>query len=134
MLERTVVIGDVHGCLEELKELLAEIAAYDDGRGLPKGRDRLIFVGDLVDRGPDPVGVVHFVQDLGAACVLGNHEEKHVRWAKHEARKAETGEPNPMRPFDDRRLAEHNALSEADRRWLAALPPWGTSRAFPVEA
>jgi hypothetical protein len=109
----TIVIGDVHGCLEELDELLAAIGAGH----------RLVFLGDLVDRGPDPVGVVRRVRELGAECVMGNHDEKHVRWARHEAkRRAEPTYRNPMKPLDAERLAQHEALGEDNLAWLAALP------------
>jgi len=113
---RTIVVGDVHGCLEELDELLRTVAHA-------RGRDRLVFLGDLVDRGPDPVGVVRRARELDAECVLGNHEEKHLRWAAHEARRrSDPGHRNPMRPFDPRRAAEHAALGEAALAWMAALP------------
>jgi hypothetical protein len=113
---RTVIIGDVHGCLEELDDLLRTLEHAP-------GRDRLVFLGDLLDRGPDPVGVVRRVRELEAECVLGNHEEKHLRWAAHEARRrAEPGYRNPMRPFDPRRAAEHARLGEDALGWMASLP------------
>ncbi|MBX3161755.1 MAG: metallophosphoesterase [Deltaproteobacteria bacterium] len=109
----TFVIGDVHGCLEELDELLALI-----GTG-----PRLVFAGDLMDRGPDPVGVVRRVRELGALCVMGNHDEKHVRWARHEAkRRADPGYRNPMQPLPEQRLAEHAALGDDGVAFLAGLP------------
>jgi hypothetical protein len=70
------IVGDVHGELEALTELLA-LAGYDPDGAHPEGR-RLVFVGDLVDRGPDSPGVVALVRRLIAAgraqAVLGNHE------------------------------------------------------------
>lgn len=109
----TIAIGDVHGCLAELDELLALI-----GRG-----HRLVFLGDLMDRGPDPVGVVRRVRELRAECVMGNHDEKHVRWGRHEARaRGDARYRNPMRPFPPERLAQHRALGEDGVAWLAALP------------
>lgn len=112
---RTLVVGDVHGCLAELEDLLA--AAHHD-----PSRDRLLFLGDLLDRGPDPVGVVRRVRALGADCLLGNHEEKHLRYAAHEARRR--GDPrhrNPVR-FDARRAEEHARLAPDDLAWMAGLP------------
>lgn len=112
----TYVIGDVHGCLDELDELLAWIAPRP-------GRDRLVFLGDLMDRGPDPAGVVRRVRELGAECVLGNHDEKHVRWARHQAKAADDpGYRNPMKSMPPERIAEHAELSDDDRAWLAARP------------
>jgi bis(5'-nucleosyl)-tetraphosphatase (symmetrical) len=62
-------IGDVHGCFPELKALLAEISFN------PR-QDRLWFVGDLISRGPDSLGCLRFIRDLGdrAVVVMGNHE------------------------------------------------------------
>lgn len=110
----TIVIGDVHGCLEELDELLTLVS--------PR-RHRVVFAGDLVDRGPDPAGVVRRVRELGAECVMGNHDEKHVRWAKHEAkRRASATYVNPMRPLAAEALAQHAALGDEGIAFLAALP------------
>jgi protein phosphatase len=84
------VIGDVHGCRSELETLL-DMLGYSiirDGEGRPvdathqQGR-RVLFVGDLVDRGPDTPGVLRLVMGMvtagGALCVPGNHENKLVR-------------------------------------------------------
>jgi protein phosphatase len=80
------VIGDVHGCRTELEQLLTALG-YElerDGAGRTTGARhqdrRAIFVGDLVDRGPDTPGVLRLVMGMvkaGAAlCVAGNHEAK----------------------------------------------------------
>ena len=70
------IVGDVHGELDALRNLLHQLGYSADGIH-PETR-RLVFVGDLTDRGPDSPGVVAFVQSLvesGAAqCVLGNHD------------------------------------------------------------
>lgn len=70
------VVGDVHGEYDTLLSLL-KLLGYSSRGEHPQGR-RLIFVGDLVDRGPDSVAVVELVQQLIARelaqCVLGNHE------------------------------------------------------------
>jgi polynucleotide kinase-phosphatase len=84
------VIGDVHGCRAELAELLTrlgwELRRDADGRPVgavhPQGRTA-VFVGDLVDRGPDSPGVLRLVMGMVAAgtalCVPGNHEQKLLR-------------------------------------------------------
>ncbi|MEW2512472.1 polynucleotide kinase-phosphatase [Streptomyces sp. NPDC046870] len=74
------IIGDVHGCSAELEALLAELG-YADGAH-PEGRTA-VFVGDLVDRGPDSPGVLRRVMSMvksgNALCVPGNHENKYGR-------------------------------------------------------
>ncbi|MFK5955709.1 MAG: metallophosphoesterase [Planctomycetota bacterium] len=70
------VVGDVHGELEALENLLGHLGYDEKG---DHAQDRfLVFVGDLVDRGPDSPGVVRLVQKLiqqgNAQCLLGNHE------------------------------------------------------------
>ncbi|GAA0431094.1 polynucleotide kinase-phosphatase [Acrocarpospora corrugata] len=74
------IIGDVHGCSSELETLLSTLG-YQDGRH-PQGRTA-VFVGDLVDRGPDTPGVLRRVMGMveagTALCVCGNHEQKLVR-------------------------------------------------------
>jgi polynucleotide kinase-phosphatase len=77
------IIGDIHGCRSELDTLLAKLG-YRDGAH-PEGRTA-VFVGDLVDRGPDSPGVLRRVMGMVAAgtalCVPGNHENKLSRYLK----------------------------------------------------
>ena len=77
------IIGDIHGCASELDSLLGKLG-YADGVH-PEGRTA-VFVGDLVDRGPDTPGVLRRVMSMvgsGAAlCVPGNHENKYGRHLK----------------------------------------------------
>ncbi|MEV6738478.1 polynucleotide kinase-phosphatase [Streptomyces sp. NPDC051104] len=77
------IIGDVHGCASELEALLGKLG-YVDGVH-PEGRTA-VFVGDLVDRGPDSPGVLRRVMSMvksgDALCVPGNHENKYGRYLK----------------------------------------------------
>ncbi|MFC8273399.1 polynucleotide kinase-phosphatase [Streptomyces sp. NPDC057271] len=77
------IIGDIHGCHSELETLLGRLG-YVDGHH-PEGRTA-VFVGDLVDRGPDSPGVLRRVMGMVAAgdalCVPGNHENKLGRWLR----------------------------------------------------
>ncbi|MER5366245.1 polynucleotide kinase-phosphatase [Streptomyces sp. NPDC002722] len=77
------IIGDIHGCSSELESLLGKLG-YVDGTH-PEGRTA-VFVGDLVDRGPDSPGVLRRVMAMVAAgdalCVPGNHENKLGRYLK----------------------------------------------------
>ncbi len=83
-MPRTVIVGDVHGCLPELEALLAAVGLQDD--------DRLYFVGDLVARGPDTLGVLSLVRRHAAVVVQGNHEQKLLQFEK-----AERGQGPPVR-------------------------------------
>jgi len=70
------IVGDAHGEIAPLRSLLQHLG-YDDNGSHPQGR-RLVFVGDLTDRGPDSPAVVNLVRQLieseRAQCVLGNHD------------------------------------------------------------
>jgi serine/threonine protein phosphatase 1 len=71
-IEKVFVIGDIHGCLDMLERLMDKI----DWR---PGRDRLIFLGDYIDRGQNPKGVVDYILGLircspNVECLVGNHE------------------------------------------------------------
>lgn len=121
-MTRTFVVGDVHGCFRELMLLLEKIQ-YNENQ------DRLIFAGDLVDRGPESARVVRWVREAHArtngmtTSVLGNHDDKHFRWFKHMLKKREY--PNyriPMRPFSTDKLIAHNAMSDEDLEFLGTLP------------
>ena len=65
----TYVVGDVQGCFEPLRRLLAKIAFRPNS-------DRLVLAGDLVNRGPDSLGVLRFAleHESAVAAVLGNHD------------------------------------------------------------
>lgn len=70
--QKIFIIGDVHGCLHMLKNLMKKI-------NWKPQRDRLIFLGDYIDRGPDSKGVVLFILELQkisphVQCLMGNHE------------------------------------------------------------
>jgi serine/threonine protein phosphatase 1 len=76
-MSQTIVVGDIHGCWDELRRLLDKCRLSD--------ADELISVGDLVDRGPAPVEVVRFFMERPRSyAVVGNHEDKHMRIARGE--------------------------------------------------
>lgn len=80
--QRVYAIGDIHGRLDLLDDLLARIAADDAARGA--AQTEIVFLGDLVDRGPDSRGVVERLLELSRGStpvrfLLGNHEEVFLR-------------------------------------------------------
>lgn len=68
----TIFIGDIHGCSREFSALLDQVSP---GRG-----DRLILLGDLVNKGPDPAGVLEIFATVDCVCLLGNHDLDHLKW------------------------------------------------------
>ena len=88
------IIGDIHGCFEELTELLTtlgyDLDPYQPGETLlsarhPEGR-RAFFVGDITDRGPRNIDCLRLVMGMCAEgsghCVMGNHDFKLSKWLK----------------------------------------------------
>ncbi len=102
------LIGDVQGCDESLERLL-------DAIGFSASRDRLVLVGDLVNRGPSSLATLRRLAGLGAAatCLLGNHD-LHLLAVAHGARALQRGDT-----FGD-------VLNAPDREhwmsWLRAQP------------
>lgn len=106
-MRRTIIIGDIHGCRVELEELL-------DAAGYVKG-DRVISVGDMLVRGPDPAGTIGLLRSIRALAVRGNHEDRVLRVLEGIA----------LHPaVSDMTKAAAYALSEEDRAWLRSLPLW----------
>jgi diadenosine tetraphosphatase ApaH/serine/threonine PP2A family protein phosphatase len=101
---RTIVVGDVHGCLDELFALLAKCGATSD--------DRVVLVGDVVAKGPDSQGVVQWARESGAYAVMGNHDAHVLR--------AADGDPT-VKGHHSKVAAQ---LGAADVRWLRERPLW----------
>lgn len=106
-MRRTIIVGDVHGCFVELQLLLTR-AEYD------ARQDRLIFVGDVVNRGPNSRRVLEWIGSLGAEAVVGNHELGFL-----EALASGTDDPD----FAELRMQLGTSLSEWSD-WMAGLPPF----------
>jgi protein phosphatase len=118
------IIGDVHGCFNELNALFRALEYTQDAEGVWRSAsNRLpVFIGDLVDRGPASVAVVDLVMRMvhhGAAlCVAGNHDIKFQRYL--------SGEPLPLLYGLDTTVAEFSTQSEdvrqRTREFLGRLP------------
>ena len=124
------IIGDVHGCYDELLELfdgLGYVADAEAGMRSPEGR-RVVFVGDLVDRGPGVVETMRLAMRMVAAgeafCVPGNHDVKLLRallgrhvWVTHGLR-------DSLEQIDRLGAAEAASLSAAFQAFVLGLPPY----------
>jgi Calcineurin-like phosphoesterase len=103
------IIGDVHGQYTKLIELLKHLG-YEQHQNTWKHPERTaIFVGDLIDRGPDQVQTVELVRRMeviGAArCILGNHEFNAIAWAT----------PDPEHPVNFFAITTSLAISSSSR-------------------
>lgn len=103
---RTILVGDVHACRDELDALLAKVAF---GAG-----DRVVLVGDLVVRGPDPRGTLDLLRTIEARSVRGNHEDRLLRYRS----------APKENPISDQTLATARALRKRDWAFLEGLPLW----------
>lgn len=101
---RLIAIGDIHGCHLEFAELLARLELTRD--------DRLILVGDLVNRGPDSNKVLDLAREHRAIALLGNHE---LRLLKYRS----TGEKKFLKEGDGETAAK---LRPEDWALLEAMP------------
>jgi serine/threonine protein phosphatase 1 len=139
---RTFVVGDIHGDLAALRSLMARLPAPESG-------DKLVFLGDYLDRGPDSAGVVAALRSLQhnapfpVVCLCGNHEDAWLRVVAQRwdafvyppgngclaAMRSFTGEP-PVQPGELPRADELEALYSgaffpADVvAWMQSLPYW----------
>jgi len=109
-VRRTIIVGDVHGCREELEDLLRWV-----GLG---SSDTLITVGDTVVRGPDPHGTLGVLRKAGARSVRGNHEDRLLRW------RAARALSRPLPPVGTLTRRTIDALKPRDWAYLDAMPLW----------
>ncbi|KYF82130.1 hypothetical protein BE11_13780 [Sorangium cellulosum] len=108
-MPRTIIIGDVHGCRDELARLIEHV-------GFASG-DRVVMVGDMIVRGPDPCGTLDLLRELGAISVRGNHEDRLLRWR--------AGRSDPRgEPLGELSKETAQQLRKRDWAWLETLPYW----------
>ena len=115
-MTRYDIIGDIHGCASELKTLLAQLGYERDDAGVYRHPERTaVFVGDLVDRGPEQLEVLQIVKAMvdhgGALIVMGNHEFNAICYAT----------PNPNKPGDFLRTHEDPKNNEGHAAFLDQL-------------
>lgn len=105
--KRHIFVGDIHGCLEEFNELIEKVS-YDPNV------DRFILLGDLIDRGPDSVGVVRKARELNLECVMGNHEHKFVKWFRSQGSRVDV--------YDRRDY--YSKLDDQDINYIINMPTY----------
>lgn len=115
---RLAVVGDIHGHREELEATLTRLESHQV--------DRIVLLGDLFDRGPDPFGCLDiarywtFTARSGRArhleVVMGNHEDSYVRERKGIAK------PGKTVPAVGGETSTSKGLTRDEHEWLAALP------------
>jgi predicted phosphodiesterase len=103
---RIIAIGDIHGCHQEFAELLEQLALTKD--------DRLILVGDLVNRGPDSCKVIDLARQYRAISLLGNHELRLLDYRKNKTPIAAISRETDADTFQK--------LRPSDWDYLAAMP------------
>lgn len=133
------VIGDIHGCAEELDALLDALGYRGDGEAYRHDSRRAVFVGDLIDRGPEQLRVLQTVKamvDAGSAqMVLGNHEFNALAYATqwpHGSGKYLRAHDDATDPWSAMNEQQHREFLEQlteDQRahflgWLWTQPLW----------
>ncbi len=106
---RTIVVGDIHGCYDELMDLLAVAKIATN--------DRIIAVGDLLSKGPKSAAVLDlFISDLRYSSVIGNHDLALVRYWRGERRRLTAAQRQTTNELE----AHRNQYFS----YLASLPLW----------
>ncbi len=114
-MQRVLIVGDIHGTLHEFEELL-HVVGYT-------ASDRLILLGDLIDRGPYGVECIRLAMQLGCEAMKGNHEDWHVRWRAAEDRaRRDPRYTNKMRPPSPQMRRENAELTDDEIAWMRDLP------------
>jgi serine/threonine protein phosphatase 1 len=100
---RLVAVGDIHGCHQEFGDLLERLELTKE--------DRLVLLGDLVNRGPDSGRVIELARARGAIALLGNHELRLLKYRR-------TGDRKYIKETD---LATYDKLRAADWAYLESM-------------
>ncbi|MBA3824663.1 MAG: polynucleotide kinase-phosphatase [Ktedonobacterales bacterium] len=121
------IIGDIHGCYDETVELLAKLGYAPDDAAIwrhPTGR-RVIFLGDLVDRGPQSIATVDLVRRMvladAALCVPGNHDMKLVRYLSGHSVQITHGLETTIAALEDLSEETRAQWSQATRDFFTTL-------------
>jgi hypothetical protein len=103
MTGRLIAVGDIHGCHAEFAELVSQLELVPG--------DRVVLLGDLVNRGPDSTKVIDLARSTGAISLLGNHELRLLKFRK-------TGDRKYMKEHD---LETFDSLRPEDWAYLESM-------------
>jgi serine/threonine protein phosphatase 1 len=104
MKGRLIAIGDIHGCSREFEDLLNKLKLEQ--------HDRVVLLGDLINRGPDSAGVIALARECAHLSLLGNHELRLINYRK-------TGDPTHLKKSDYDTLKQ---LGRKDWAYMNAMP------------
>jgi predicted phosphodiesterase len=104
MTGRLIAVGDIHGCHHEFADMLELLE--------PRAEDRIVLLGDIVNRGPDSTKVIDQAKASGSICLLGNHELRLLKFRR-------TGDRKYMKEHD---LETFDALRTEDWAYLESMP------------
>jgi hypothetical protein len=104
MTGRLIAVGDIHGCHNEFADLLDLIK--------PAAGDRIVLLGDLVNRGPSSTKVIDLARGVGAVSLMGNHELRLLKFRR-------TGDRKYMKEHD---IETFDSLRPEDWAYLEAMP------------
>ncbi len=117
MKQRTIIVGDIHGCLDEFEELLKKVC-------FEQRKDRLILLGDLINKGPNSLGVLKKAHEFRCQVVLGNHEDNFIQSARN---------PSAYRSQSFEKLkSEMSEEFEFWAKWMEELPKFIEDKTFLV--
>lgn len=108
-MDKLIIYGDIHGCLHELQKLREKIN--------PQKCDIEVCVGDIITKGSHSIATLQYIQENGILSVLGNHENKIVRYLDHR----ESLKKNPiLLDSDEQQIIDRLTLKDIE--FLRSLP------------
>lgn len=113
MQNRIIIYGDLHGCFEEFIELRNKIN--------PTVFDREIVLGDILDKGPFEIELLRYLRENKIESILGNHEDKYIRYFKHLKLFEETGKEIEVK-LSASQSELFNKLNRNDLEYLESFP------------
>jgi serine/threonine protein phosphatase 1 len=123
------VIGDIHGCLQKVENLMSDINIDDQ-------QDTVVFLGDYIDRGPDSFRVVEFILDFkegkkNVFCLLGNHEDLFLDYLMYDRNRSAfymNGGFSTLISYNHPHVIED--IPERHRQFFISLMPYYETEAY----